>query len=151
MFDEELANELQFITFALEVLGVTLAFIEIKYPALADKIERFIRDSEHAVRRLGERLTDGRLIEWTMTIFIIVFFLSLADWWDLYTLPWFVWVIFGIVYAVVGLIFGLFLIEELIKFLNHSSNGRALGALGIALAMLGLIGDLIQIYIIFIS
>ena len=151
MFDEIFALELQLVTFFLEIVGVTLAFIEIKFPATADKIERGIRKSEIWVRNLGERITNNRLTEYTMTAFIIVFFLTLSDLWGLWELPTLVWIFFYLIYSVVGVIFGLYLIEEVIKILNHSSNGRALGALGVALAILGLMGEIFQMYISFAS
>ena len=146
-----LSNEIQLATFILEILGVTLAFIEIRFPYKADRIERRIRRSEDWVRNLGEKITNNRLTEWTMTAFIIVFFLSMSDWWGLWELPTAVWIVFSVIYFVVGTIFGLYIIEEVIKILNHQSNGRALGALGVILAILGLAGEIVQMYLNFTS
>jgi hypothetical protein len=151
MFEITLATELQLVTFILEILGVTLAFIEIWFPDRADRIERRIRMGEDAVRNLGERITNNRLTEYTMTAFTFVIFLSLFDVWGLIDWPTFVWIIFGIIFAVVGTVFGLYLVQETIRFLNHNSNGRALGALGVLLAIFGLIGEVGQIYLTIIT
>jgi hypothetical protein len=51
----------------------------------------------------------------------------------------------------VGTVFGLYLVQETIRFLNHNSNGRALGALGVLLAIFGLIGEIGQIYLSIIT
>ena len=42
MFSNEISNTLQYITFPLEVVGLTLAAIEVRFPNVARRIEAFL-------------------------------------------------------------------------------------------------------------
>jgi hypothetical protein len=148
-FNESVSNSLQYITLILEVAGITLAFIEIKSPSSADKIEKAIRGVQKFTERASYKVTRSHAGQTFITLFIILLFAAVVPTvWGLFTLPWYLWLLFGIVGAIFGIILGLHLTVDFINSLNKFSNGKAIGALGICLASLGMVGEAYQILFI---
>jgi hypothetical protein len=148
-FDHSVSNSLQYITLILEVAGITLAFIEIKSPRTADKIEKAIRGIQKFTERASYKVTRSHAGQTLITLFIILLFAAVVPTiWGLFTLPWYLWLLFGIVGGIFGIILGLHLTVDFINSLNKFSNGKAIGALGICLASLGMVGEEYQILFI---
>jgi hypothetical protein len=137
----------QYSALLLEILGIVLAFIEIKFPRTADRLEYNIDSLEDWVIATGQKVTNNHLTSVLMTSLVVVFFVSLFDIWDFMglDLPIFIKVIFGVVLIIVGIVIGLYILEGIITSLNKFSGGHALGSLGVALASLGLAIELFQL------
>ena len=154
-FSDEIANWVQFISMFLELGGLTLAFIELKYDGLANTIESGILKSEHITRGIAEKMMTNKVFSSIVTLFIVVMFLveipSLAGFYDavlpkryLVVLEYTQIVAFIIIgFTVFG--FGIVLFSEFITALNKFSNGKAIGAFGILMAFCGLTGEFYQV------
>jgi hypothetical protein len=136
----------QYSALLLEILGITLAFIEIKFPRTADQLEYNIDSLEDWVIATGQRITNNHLTGVLMTAFVFIFFVILFDVWDFLglNLPLIIKIIFGVVLLIVGIVIGLYFLEGILVSLNKFSGGHALGSLGVALASLGLAIELFQ-------
>lgn len=151
-FNDSVANALQYISLSLEVFGLLLAFIEIKTPKTADKIEKGINRLEYYVKGLGQKLTNNHHYEALITVFIFLLFVAVVPTlWGLFTLPLWIWIIFDVIGVIVGLTIGLHLLVDFIESLNAFSNGRALGSLGIFVSSLGVMGELYQLITIWVN
>ena len=158
-FNETASNYIQFISMFLEMLGITLAYIEIRYKPLANQIEGWILHKEHDIKRVGERLLNNKLFSSLITIFImLVFFIEVpylvgffdrivpADWNDVkvaviwFTAPFLMLFVLGVAFI---------LLCDFVGWLNHFSNGHAIGALGVVVTFLGLVGETYQVLTIF--
>jgi len=143
------ANDLQYLTLIFEVVGFTLAFIEIKYPKGAHRIERGFKGLEKAVQRMSYRMAKNPVVQTLITIFILLLFAAVIPTvWGLFSLPSYVWWMFSSVGIAVGAIIGLHLAVDFLDSLNRFSNGKAIGALGVCLGSLGIMGEIYQILVL---
>lgn len=154
-FNETASNYIQFISMFLEMVGITLAYIEIRYKPLANKIESRILQEEIRIKDFGYRLIKNKSFSSLITIFItVVFFIEIpymvgffdriipADWnhvkiaviW--LTAPFIILFLAGFLFI---------LLCDFIAWLNHFSHGHAIGALGVVVTFLGLIGETYQV------
>lgn len=154
-FNETASNYIQFISMFLEMLGITLAYIEIRYKPLANQIEAWFLDKEHVIKRLGEQLLENKVFSSLVTIFIaLIFFIEVpylvgffdrivpADWNDVKVGV--IWCTAPIlVLALLGVAF--ILLCDFVSWLNRFSHGHAIGALGVVVTFLGLIGETYQV------
>ncbi|MDH5599483.1 MAG: hypothetical protein OEY34_10185 [Cyclobacteriaceae bacterium] len=154
-FNDTVSDIFQFITINLELVGLTLAFIEIKLPNTANKIERGMFTAETKVRNFGEQMISHKMFSSLITLCIFVgFFFEIpaaAGFFDevfppnvLKFMDYLLY--FSIVVTLLVLIgFGVILFGEFMAALNRFSNGKAIGALGVLLASLGLVGEIYQV------
>ena len=146
IFNDDISNILQYVSLFLEIIGITLAFIEIKSPKIARFLEESIHDFENHLKDLGSRIASNKITQNLVTVFIVLLLIAIIPaLWGLFELPSFVWIIFFFIGAVFLFIIGVFLLVAFIDSLNSFSNGRAIGSLGICLASLGLFGEIYQI------
>ena len=154
-FNDTVSDVFQFITINLELVGITLAFIEIKLPDTANKIENGMFSAETKVRNFAEKMIGHKLFSSMITLCIIVgFFFEIpaaAGFFDavfpadvLRFMDYLLYFSIAITLVVV-LGFGVILLGEFIAALNRFSNGKAIGALGVFLASLGLVGEIYQV------
>ena len=145
----------------LEVIGITLAYIEIRYKPLATRIELKILKEETRIMGFAFRLLKNKFFSALITIFItIVFFIVIPysagffdkivpDEWDHVK----VIVMWSTLPIVCLFVIGIFIIlmGDFISWLNHFSNGHAIGALGVVVTFLGLMGETYQVITIFVN
>lgn len=145
----------------LEVIGITLAYIEIRYKPLATRIEMKILKEETRIMGFVYNLLKNKFFSALITIFItVVFFIEipyLAGLFDkLVPHEWdnvkqgVIWSTFPIIILfAVG--FFIILMGDFISWLNQFSNGHAIGALGVVVTFLGLMGETYQVITIFVT
>lgn len=145
----------------LEVIGITLAYIEIRYKPLATRIEERIVEGEAQIKGIATRLLKNNLFSALITCFItVVFFIEipyLAGFFDKIVPPeWeeiklaVIWASFPIIILfVLGFLF--ILMSDFISWLNHFSEGHAIGSLGVVLTFMGLLGETYQVITIFVE
>ena len=143
----------------MEVLGISLAYMEIKYKALARGIEERILNDEEKIKEFAMRLMENKLFSGLVTLFIIVlFFFFIPYMFGFYDhiLPpdmksiqtTIIWVTSPVIFLfVLGLC--LILLGDFVSWLNKFSDGHAIGALGVVITGLGLVGEIYQILTIF--
>lgn len=154
-FNETASNYIQFISMFLEIVGITLAYIEIRYKPLANQIESWILREEVRIKDFGDKLIKNKMFSSLITIFItLVFFIEIpymvgffdriipADWSHVkvaviwLTAPFIILFMAG---------FGFILLCDFIAWLNYFSHGHAIGALGVVVTFLGLLGETYQV------
>ena len=159
-FNETTSDYIQFISMGLEIIGITLAYIEIRYKPLANRIESKIMREESRIRNFATKLIENKLFVTLATIFFVfVFFFDvpylvgffdrivpekwshILIWGIRATLPFIVLFITGIGVVVFG---------DFVSWLNEFSNGHAIGALGVVVTFLGLVGETYQVITILI-
>ena len=158
-FNDEAANAVQFISMFLELGGLTLAFIELKYEKLANTIERGIMKSERVTRTMAEKMLSNKLFSSVVTMFIVVMFLfevpTLMGFYEKVLPKQYMVVVDNMQIGALFIIgitlfgFGIVLFSEFIGALNRFSNGKAIGAFGIFMAFCGLTGEFYQVAYIF--
>jgi len=159
-FSEDIANAVQFVSMFLELGGLTLAFIELKYENLANTIEQGILKSEQITRNLADKMMENKLFSSIITLFIVVMFLieipSLAGFYDAVLPKEYLTILDNLqigAFIIIGLTafgFGIVFFSEFIGALNKFSNGKAIGAFGIFMAFCGLMGEVYQVAFIFL-
>lgn len=154
-FNESASDYIQFVSMFLEIIGITLAYIEIRYKPLANKIEAKILYEETRIRNFASKLNENKLFVALATIFFVfIFFIDipyLVGFFDrIVPEKWtstLVWIIRCtvpiIVFFVAGVCFVLF--SDFVAWLNRFSNGHAIGALGVVVTFLGLLGETYQV------
>lgn len=160
-FNETASQYLQFISMVFEVVGITLAYIEIRYKPLANQIEQKILAEESRIKDFAYKLIENKLSVTLITVFItIVFFVEIPylvgffdriipnDWKNIETIV--IWATFPIIIMFIILI-GLILMGDFVSWLNHFSEGHAIGALGVVVTFLGLLGDTYQAITILVN
>lgn len=167
-FNETIAASLQYVTFPLELTGLALALIEVRFPKAAEyltrKIERLSapiqelrsgqsRGDSTMERSLGALLS--RLIKTGFYILTAIYLGKLI--YELITLGpgpdrlvgmLFSYIISGIIMIVALVVIGVtvyFLVVGGSDFARRFVAGRAIGTLGILIAGVGLLGELYQV------
>lgn len=202
IFSNQIADCIQFVSFALESLGFALAFVGLYRQPLAERIEghidQFCSEQVREVVRLGERMSEVRLAfsnylsteEVSDRLIGMAAFLSLAGpgWaalgvesfkreWPVLILAYIATFIglaavamclTGIIYALhllfvrIGLAVLRFLplillfpvaviVHSVFRKFDQLGRGNAIGAIGIAIASLGLVGEVYQIVTILVQ
>ncbi|MDH5379832.1 MAG: hypothetical protein OEW75_03210 [Cyclobacteriaceae bacterium] len=158
-FNETASNYLQFVTMVLEIVGITLAYIEIRYKPLAKRTENWILRLEDKIKDFAWKVVRNNMFSTLITLFVIViFFFEVPYFAGFYDkiLPAgmksiqdiFYWLTFPIVLLFFLGLFVIFL-SEFIAWLNRFSGGHAIGALGVVVTLVGLIGEVYQVLTIF--
>ena len=144
-----------------EAVGITLAYIEIRYKGLAMRIERKILLEESRIKNLAYQLIENRFFVSVVTVFItVIFFIEIPymvgffdtviprEWVSFKTMIlWFTLPI--VVLFAVGI--GFILLGDFVTWLNEFSQGHAIGALGVVVTGLGLLGDTYQMIAILVK
>ncbi len=167
-FNETIAAYLQYVTFPLELIGLSLALIEVRFPKVAAYLTRQIERLSVPMQELrsgqsgGESLIErslgvllSRLIKTGFYILTAIYGVKLIyqllssepalDW---LTGMLFSYVIWAIIMTVALVVLGLavfFLVVGGSEFARRFVAGRAIGTLGILIAGLGLLGELYQL------
>lgn len=151
-------NWLNVISFILEVVGITLAGIEIKKPLLANKMEEFVDSLEYKFKHIGSKGTETTFFQ-TMLSISIGIILIFGSWWvtghfspiiDEPHYPIWLWGLFIIILAKTSIIIFIIVLSDFINFLNRFSvnelddDGRAIGTLGFLIGMLGILIEVSQ-------
>lgn len=167
-FNEIIAARLQYVTFPLELIGLTLALIEVRFPTVAAYLTRQIERLSAPMQELrsgqpgGESIMERSLGALLSRILKTGFFVLTAIYgaklmyqllsrgpeagWLLGTL--FSYVISAIIMTVALVVLGLtmfFLVIGGSDFARRFVAGRAIGTLGILIAGLGLLGEFYQL------
>jgi nucleoside recognition membrane protein YjiH len=160
-FNQTAANDIQFISMILEIIGITLAYIEIRYKPLANRIEARILKEESRIKDFAHTLIENKAFLTLITIFIIVvFFIEIPymaglfdrivppDWDNVKTII--VWSTFPVIILFfIGLC--LIMLGDFVGWLNRFSHGHAIGALGVVVTGCGLVGETYQVLYILIN
>ena len=161
LFNETASNYIQFISMVFEIVGISLAYIEIRYKSLANKIEMKIQNDESRIKEFATQLIQNKFSATLITVFItIVFFIEIPylsgfydriipdNWKSVETAV--IWLTFPIIFMFIGLII-MILMGDFVAWLNHFSEGHAIGALGVVVTFLGLLGDTYQAITILVN
>lgn len=130
----------------IECFGISLGIIEARFTPVADSLEKWIDDSEQIMMDHGQRLSKTL---WFQVVFVlsVLMVLTLGTWYllgafspliDPLEIHWSVWVLFWIIVSASTMVVSLYLLAELVDFLNVFSNGKATLSLGIIIALMGL-------------
>jgi len=149
-FTDSTADTVQLISLPLEIVGLTFAFIELKHPKTADRIEGWIDDWDEKLRNLVKYpvagikyYRPGRIIL-LLGYPLILTCLLILNWKIVMEKTGFL-IAFILLIAVSSLYLFSFFMPALVRFLNEYSNGRALGTFGLILAGLGGLGEIYQV------
>lgn len=151
------------VSIGVEVAGFVLTFIEIIFPSFADRVENFIQSNRYPFLYIGKiTLSSYNLFEspyWYQQT--MHFFTKRRKWLiDLLFVPlifllilvlWVTTIVNTIGIIIMFLVSTMFMfvclpLSYLIEFLNYISKGKALGALGLLLAFVGLIFECYQYF-----
>jgi hypothetical protein len=140
---------------AFEIIGISLAYIEIRYKSLANRIESKILQEESRIKNFAYQLIENKLFVTLVTVFItVVFFIEIpymVGFFDRIVPPEWSHIKIIIIWFTVPIIFlfalgiGFILLGDFISWLNHFSRGHAIGALGVIVTSIGLLGDTYQV------
>ncbi len=168
LFSEALAARLQYVTFPLELTGLALALIELRFPKVAASLTRQIerlsvpmqelRSGQSGSDSTMERSLGALLSRMLKTGFyfltaiyganLIYQLLTLGPEPDLLVGMFFSYVVSVIIMTVALVLIGVtifFLVVGGSDFARRFVAGRAIGTLGILIAGLGLLGELYQL------
>lgn len=158
-FNETTSNYLQFFSMIMEILGISLAYVEIKYKPFARRIETKILREEHRIKKFAFKLMENKLFSALVTIFImIVFFFGIpyyAGFYDHILPPDMKSIQNTIIWVTAPFVFlfsagmGLIILGDFVSWLNRFSDGHAIGALGVVITGLGLTGEVYQVLTIY--
>ena len=156
-YNNFIANCVQLISFPLELIGLTLAVIDIYFPGKAEEIENFIDKLESGLYRKGSHLKEkSKDYAFWFAVFMAFNFLVnyLYDFDGLNVLvelalhlvslliPLCLFVLFSIIiYAKIVIPY----LHRSVTFLNKLTSGKALAAIGLILAGLGFLGEFYQV------
>ena len=170
IFNELIAARLQYLTFPLELAGIALALIELRFPALADyltrQIERLAMPMSAARREVDDDTSAlehslgtflSRLLQagfYAITLFYVVMAVVGVTVRG-FDADWFFGFAIGYVMSVIGLtvllvtlgVMTFFIVVGGSDFAQRFVAGRAIGTLGILIAGLGLLGELYQLLV----
>jgi hypothetical protein len=145
----------------LEIIGITLAYIEIRYKPLANRIEMKILYEENRIKDFAYKLLDNKLFITLLTIFIVVvFFIEIpymVGFYDRVIPPGWenvkntvIWLTFPVIILFIACIC-IIMLGDFVGWLNRFSHGHAIGALGVVVTGLGLAGETYQVLTILIT
>ena len=165
-FSNEIASMLQYFTFPLEVVGLTLATIEMRFPVMASRINGYFLEEGSYQEAMSKNSILGALLQpevppvgplrnltrsqmralgITMVGTIVGIFLLTAFFMvrQGHYLPAFITVValpmmIPVTYITVGIS------HRLYRFVNTWVPGRTVGTLGISLASVGVLGEAYQ-------
>ena len=167
-FNETVAAGLQYVTFPLELIGLTLALIEVRFPRLAAYLTQQIEHLSAPMRDLrSDQANNESMMERSLGLLLsrvlrTGFYILTA----IYTAKliyqlldrgpetsWLIgllisYIISGVIVTVALLVLGLtmyFLVVGGSDFARRFVAGRAIGTLGILIAGIGLLGELYQL------
>lgn len=145
----------------LEVIGITLAYIEIRYKPFANRIEAKILKEESRIMDFASNLLKNKFFSALITIFItVVFFIEIpylagffdkivpSEWEDVKLAV--IWSTFPII-ILFAIGFCIILMGDFVSWLNRFSDGHAIGALGVVVTFLGLMGETYQVITILVN
>jgi hypothetical protein len=145
----------------LEIIGITLAYMEIRYKPLATRIEERILFEENRIKDFAYRMLNNKLFSALITIFVtIVFFIEipyLAGFFDRVIPPEWNYIKVAVIWGTLPVIalfvlsFSFVLFSDFISWLNEFSHGHAIGALGVVVTFLGLLGETYQVITILLD
>ena len=142
-----------YLTLTLEILGLTIALLEIRFPIRAKQLERWIDTKEDEIDRMIFSIMKASTWNALVTVcFSILFMIIVPHWvgfWEAIGIDtshwvWPVGIISTIICGSVVAVAFLSLIGNMISVLNRIGNDHAIGALGLILAMCGTLGELLQ-------
>lgn len=167
-FNEIMAARLQYVTFPLELIGLTLALIEVRFPKVAAyltrQIERLsvpmqeLRSGQSGSESIMERSLGAllsRVLKTGFCILTAIFGVKLI--YQLFSRGpepgwllgmFFSYVVSTIIMTVALVLLGLtvfFLVIGGSEFARRFVAGRAIGTLGVLIAALGLLGEFYQL------
>ena len=162
IFSNEIAATLQYFTFPMEVVGLTLATIEVRFPEVAGRLNGYLlKDLELSGSQLKDFAKGKKWFEpppnspftekqhkWlTISGYVflfgcMVFFIAHLFESGLYMLALRVFVAPFI--AVAGTALLVILFFPVYRFINHWVPGRTVGTLGILIAGFGVLGEAYQ-------
>ena len=140
---------IQFVTLTLEIVGLSLAYVELRHRELADYIEQYIDDAEHRLFDYGTKYSKTWQFEVIITVAIALIMVLgigylLGHFRDLHVAIWiYFWIVVGGMLSIISLI----LLAEFISFLNRFSRGSAITSFGVFLAALGVCGEIYQLFL----
>ncbi len=167
-FNETVAAGLQYVTFPLELIGLTLALIEVRFPRLAAYLTQQIEQLSAPMRDLrseqsgGESMMERSLGLLLSRVLRTGFYILTA----IYTVKliyqlldrgpetgWLIglltsYIVSAVIMTIALLVLGLtmfFLVVGGSEFARRFVAGRAIGTLGILIAGTGLLGELYQL------
>jgi hypothetical protein len=168
LFNQAIADSLQYVTFPLELIGLSLALIEVRFPKVAANLTRQIERLSAPIQELrtgqsgSESLIErslgvllSRLIKTGLYSLTAIYSIKLI--YQLFSrtaeMNWLIgmllsYVVWAIVMTVALVLLGLlmfFLVVGGSEFSRRFVAGRAIGTLGILIAGLGLFGELYQL------
>ncbi len=138
-----------------EIIGITLAYIEIRYKPFANRIESRIIDSEDNIKEFAYKLLDNKFFSALITLFVIVIFFFeipyFAGFFDEVLPPdlkglqnTLLWLTTPVVILFILSLCTIFF-SEFVGWLNRFSEGHAIGALGVVITSIGLLGEIYQV------
>jgi hypothetical protein len=159
VFRSSWANAVQLGALPLSVLGVLLTWIEVRKPVLAARITNLLLEA-------GRIRFPGRPVQGTgivaLQLFTLVHVVAFVAFW-----VWFLaigasalpsaplgrvaWVLVALVFPVGMAFLFVRVIAMVLRVLSSYSRGRPLGALGLLLAVVGIIAEVYQVATIFAS
>jgi len=160
IFSNEIATTLQYFTFPLEVIGLTLATIELKFPSLTNRIGAYFADVEMQSKKRSFWIIDDvpkwspfyklskqsrrRVVITILTLAMVTFvFVTIQMVREGQFLPAAGFTGLLLVSLVLG--YGLEkLMAAFYQFINTWVGGRTVGTLGIIIAGFGVLGEAYQ-------
>lgn len=146
---------LQIVSITCETLGLTLTFVEVKYPTIADKVENFIDNLEDKAKVATGNLISNSVLNIVFIIFItILFFVIIPSYFHVFAhfhnkvidiIVKVIFKLFPFILIITIIPISIAALGDFIKWLNKVADGRALGAFGLIIAVIGTIGEYIQL------
>lgn len=161
--NDQSADLVQLISLPLESVGLALAFVELRTPALADRIESAIDSVERKLLGVVSLDTLQGLV-WPFALFGIALvaatFLHYGLSIEIFTpshgvsLPWAIvlavfWLGGGVLAAILLFLLPVVALGTALRTIDRYARGRALGGLGLLLSVLGLLGEVYQVLTMF--
>ena len=132
MTPTEISDALQYFTLPVELIGFTLALIEIRFPVFASRLSKIIVKTEKRSSGFNPDLSK------LAAIASVCFFLSFGVAIVLFQIP--EWLVYGGCGVVMSFGLGHTIAARWIP-------NRAIGTIGLIMAALGLLGELYQIWV----
>lgn len=146
VFLDSVADLIQEASLIVTIVGLSLAWCEIKAPRFADRMENFVDDLEHKMADMGLGIQQSMGFQILITVWLFFVFLGIIPWaLDAWNMHFLLWITFWGLTAMFSAVVGVHLLVDFIAFLNAFSNGHALGTIGIMLGFLGFLGEVYQV------